>query len=169
MFACFPYSLAWLTVFLSTSVYHLYFSRLLVGVSHALLTTTVYTVEISSKEMRGTYSLLESVLRCFGCLVIYALGFALRWRQIALFAPIVPITAFCTAVFLAPESPVFLLSKKRLEQLPCYSNKLDPCGQIQNFTLTSNLVLLSLLVQSPAPVRRRKSEAVFRMLTYFGF
>ena len=113
MFACLPYSLGWLMVFMSTSVYHLYFSRLLVGVSHALLTTTVYTVEISSKEMRGTYSLLESVLRCFGCLLIYTLGFAFRWRQIAMFAPLVPLLAFISAVFLAPESPVFLLAKKR--------------------------------------------------------
>ena len=113
MFACLPYSLGWLTVTLSTSVYHLYFSRILVGISHGLLTTTVYTVEISSKEMRGTYSLLESVLRCFGCLLIYALGFALRWRQIALFAPLVPLSGFICAVFLAPESPVFLLAKKR--------------------------------------------------------
>ena len=40
MFACLPYSLGWLTVFISSSVYHLYLSRLLVGVSHALLTTT---------------------------------------------------------------------------------------------------------------------------------
>ena len=31
-----------------------------------------------------------------------------------------------------------------LEQLPSHLNKLDPCGQLQNFTLISNLVLLSL-------------------------
>ena len=113
MFACLPYSLSWLIVFLATSVYHLYLSRLLVGISHALLATTVYTVEISSKEMRGTYSVLESVLRCLGCVLIYALGFAQRWRQIALLAPIVPMAAFICAVLMAPESPVYLLAKKR--------------------------------------------------------
>ena len=64
--------------------------------------------------MRGTYSLLESVLRCFGCLLIYALGFGLRWHQIAIFAPIVPILAFISAITLAPESPVYLLAKRRL-------------------------------------------------------
>ena len=63
--------------------------------------------------MRGTYSLLESVLRCLGCLLIYALGFGLRWHTIAVFAPIIPILAFISAVFLAPESPVYLLSKRR--------------------------------------------------------
>ena len=113
MFACFPYCFGWLVVSVANSVHYIYLSRLLVGISHALLTTTVYTVEISSREMRGTYSLLESVLRCFGCLLIYALGFALRWKQIAIFAPLVPICAFICAIFLAPESPVYLLRKQR--------------------------------------------------------
>ena len=113
MFACFPYCLGWFVVISANSVTYLYLSRLLVGISHALLTTTVYTVEISSREMRGTYSLLESVLRCFGCLLVYALGFALRWRKIAMFAPLVPICAFICAIFLAPESPVYLLAKRR--------------------------------------------------------
>ena len=113
MFACLPYTLGWVSTSMAKSIHILYLSRILVGISHALLTTSVYTVEISSKEMRGTYSLWESVLRCLGCLLIYALGFALRWRQIALFAPMVPILAFISAVFVAPESPVYLLSKKR--------------------------------------------------------
>ena len=115
MFACLPYTLGWVSTSMAKSIYILYLSRILVGISHALLTTSVYTVEISSKEMRGTYSLWESVLRCLGCLLIYALGFALRWRQIALFAPMVPILAFISAVFVAPESPVYLLSKKRYD------------------------------------------------------
>ena len=62
-FACLPYTVAWLIAALSTSAEHLYISRILVGVSHALLATTVYTVEVASKEMRGTYSLWEAVLR----------------------------------------------------------------------------------------------------------
>ena len=42
---------------------YLYIARLLVGVSTAIITTTVYTVEVSSKDMRGSFSLIESVLR----------------------------------------------------------------------------------------------------------
>ena len=45
------------------SVEYLYLARLLVGVSTAIITTTVYTVEVSSKDMRGSFSLIESVLR----------------------------------------------------------------------------------------------------------
>ncbi len=48
--------------------------------------------------------------RCAGCLAIYALGFVLRWNTIAIFAPIVPISAFIVTFFI-PESPVFLLHK----------------------------------------------------------
>lgn len=116
MFACFPYSLGWLFASVATTVNFLYVSRLLVGISHALLTTTVYTVEVASRHMRGTYSLLESVLRCAGCLLIYSLGFAFRWHSIAVFAPLVPLLAFATAVFCAPESPVFLLTKHRTSE-----------------------------------------------------
>ncbi len=47
------------------SVEYLYVARLLVGVSTAIITTTVYTIEVASKDMRGTFSLIESVLRFF--------------------------------------------------------------------------------------------------------
>ena len=113
--SCFPYFLAWVTCAQATGVHQLYLSRVLVGFSHALVTTTVYPVEIASKEMRGTFSLWESVLRCLGCLVTYTLGFFLRWRQIAYVAPIVPLLAFLSGI-LIPESPVFLVRKARLPQ-----------------------------------------------------
>ena len=63
MVACFPYFLAWLCVGFATSLSWIYISRLLSGISHAFVTTTVYTTEVSSRDMRGTFSMLESVLR----------------------------------------------------------------------------------------------------------
>jgi len=65
MLGCLPYILGWLCAAFATSMTYLYVSRLLVGVGHAIITTTVYTVEVASKDMRGSYSLLEAVLRCF--------------------------------------------------------------------------------------------------------
>jgi hypothetical protein len=113
LFSCFPYCAGWLICSRASGVSHLYLSRVLVGVSHALVTTTVYPVEIASKEMRGTFSLWESVLRCSGCLATYTFGCFFRWRQIATFAPVVPILAFLTGLCV-PESPVFLIKKKEL-------------------------------------------------------
>ena len=63
MVACLPYFLAWLCVAFATSLPWIYISRLLVGISHAMVTTIVYTTEVSSRDMRGTFSLFESVLR----------------------------------------------------------------------------------------------------------
>ena len=61
--ACLPYIGGWLVAAFSTSAELLYVSRIIVGISAALLATTVYTVEIASKEMRGTFSIMEAVLR----------------------------------------------------------------------------------------------------------
>ncbi len=63
MFTCVPYGIAWAIVSMGESVYFIYASRILVGISHALVTTTVFTVEISSRDVRATFSLMEAVLR----------------------------------------------------------------------------------------------------------
>jgi len=115
MFSCLPYTLGWITAAAARNVYHLYISRILVGISHAILSTTVYTVEMSSRNMRGTFSMLESVLRCTGCLLVYSLGLYFRWWQIACFAPFVPVLAFFCCLY-SPESPVFLVSRGRLKE-----------------------------------------------------
>ena len=90
-------------------------------------------MEISSAEMRGTFSLMESVLRCLGSVLMFGLGLSYRWWQIARLAPIVPIMAFITCFFV-PESPVFLVKKGRLEDAelnisrtfgPEYDSKLE--------------------------------------------
>lgn len=60
---CFPYILGWVLAAVANSVPFLYVSRLVVGASHACVTTTVYTAEVASKEWRGTFSLWESVTR----------------------------------------------------------------------------------------------------------
>ena len=89
-------------------------SRIMVGASHALVSTTVYLVETTSRDLRGTLSLWESVLRCSGCLLVYALGFVLRWHQVALYAPIVPILALLVGLCV-PESPVYLMKRENTE------------------------------------------------------
>jgi SP family facilitated glucose transporter-like MFS transporter 8 len=100
---------------MARDAHHLYISRILVSMSHAIISTTVYTVEISSKELRGSFSVLESVIRCIGSVLMYSLGLAFRWWEIASLASLVPIIAFTTCMFV-PESPVFLVKKGRQEE-----------------------------------------------------
>jgi len=115
MFSCLPYTLGWVVTAMARGAEELYASRVLVGVSHAIISTTVYTVEISSKDMRGTFSMFESVLRCTGTLLVYSLGLKFRWWEIASIAPLVPLLAFITALFV-PESPVYLVGRGRQEE-----------------------------------------------------
>lgn len=62
--SCFPYLVAWLlTGFAPKSLDWIFVSRAVVGVSHAMVTTTVYTVEVASKDLRGTLSLWEGAVR----------------------------------------------------------------------------------------------------------
>ena len=79
------------------------------GVGHGLLSTTVYTVEVSSVQMRGSFAVLEGVLRSIGLIAIYSLGALFDWDHIAYFAPAVPLVAFFL-LFFSPESPVHLVS-----------------------------------------------------------
>jgi len=115
MFCCIPYSAGWMVAAMARDAYHLYISRILVSISHAIITTTVYTIEITSKELRGSLSVLESVIRCVGSVLVYSLGFSFRWWEIASLASLVPITAFLSCMFV-PESPVFLVKKGKLEE-----------------------------------------------------
>jgi hypothetical protein len=43
-------------------------------------------------------------------LVVYALGFLLRWDTIAIYSPVLPAAAFIIGFFV-PESPIFLMHK----------------------------------------------------------
>ena len=58
---CIPYIIGWVIAILSSNVASLYLSRLAVGASHALLTTSVYSIEITTKEMRATFSFFEGM------------------------------------------------------------------------------------------------------------
>jgi len=115
MFSCIPYTIGWLAAALATCANHLYVSRIFVSVSHAFICTTVYTIEISSKELRGSFSVLESVVRCTGTVLMYILGLYFRWWEIASLASLVPILAFFSCMFV-PESPVFLVKKGRIDE-----------------------------------------------------
>ena len=88
--------------------------RLLVGAGQGFLSTTVYTVEIVNKEVRGSISVFEGVSRSFGVILIYSLGSFLKWYQTAYIGMIFPFMAFLLLLIL-PESPYFLVSVGKIE------------------------------------------------------
>jgi MFS family permease len=64
-FGCLPYFFGWLLTSLSASVEYLYVARFFVGIGHAVVSTSVYTIEIASDEFRGSFTAFEGVLRHF--------------------------------------------------------------------------------------------------------
>ena len=88
---------------------------MLTGTGNGLLSTTIYTVEVVKKEYRGSFSVFEGVKRSLGMILIYAIGAFLPWYNIAYIGLAVPLIALFL-LFLSPESPIFLVSKGKLEK-----------------------------------------------------
>ena len=66
--------------------------------------------EISTPELRGRLGFLYTAMICSGLLVISLLGMVLDWRWMSAFTVASPIILL-TAMFVASESPFFLLTK----------------------------------------------------------
>ena len=107
---CVPYAIGWIIACFASNVWLIYLSRLFVGASHAMLTTSIYAIEITTTEMRAALNFFEGVPRCLGSITVYVLAMYLRWQQIAYFSWIVPVLALVGLQF-CPESPVFLINQ----------------------------------------------------------
>ena len=60
--------------------------------------------------------MLESVLRSLGAITVYILGLFFRWWEIASLATIVPVLALMASLLLSDESPVYLVSRGKVEK-----------------------------------------------------
>jgi len=58
-----PYFASWLLTAFAPSVFYLYCARFLVGVGHAVVATSIYSVEVTSTEMRASFAQIEGVVR----------------------------------------------------------------------------------------------------------
>jgi len=63
MFVSIPYCASWLLMAFASSVLELYSARFLAGIGSAVVMSSIYTVEVTSTEMRASFSLTESAVR----------------------------------------------------------------------------------------------------------
>ncbi|XP_063923040.1 facilitated trehalose transporter Tret1-like [Zophobas morio] len=112
-----PYMISYLTLAFSKTVYLYYFARLLGGIAigggYTLLPT--YVAEVAEDSNRGMLSATLNCFWTFGNLIPYVIGpyISVVWFNIILTC--LPVAFFVIFIFIAPESPYYLIAKDRIE------------------------------------------------------
>ncbi|XP_041987738.1 facilitated trehalose transporter Tret1-like [Aricia agestis] len=109
-----PFFIAWIIFFYSSSTSHLYAGLCLTGLAGGLLEAPVltYVAEITQPHLRGMLSATSSMCIIIGVFTQFLFGLLFYWRTVALVNIIFTVLAVI-ALFFVPESPHWLVSRKR--------------------------------------------------------
>lgn len=112
-----PCVAGWILIALSTNVPMLLVGRLLAGLATALATSPaiVYITEVARPELRGSMISFGPTLASFGMVLSYLKGAYLDWRLVAWLNIIYAVVPVVLVELWVPESPVWLVSKGRIE------------------------------------------------------
>ncbi|XP_058800442.1 facilitated trehalose transporter Tret1-like isoform X2 [Phymastichus coffea] len=124
-----PYVLGWILIAMSDSVTMILIGRLLSGLATALAASpaVVYITEVARPELRGSLVSLGPTLASLGILLVYLMGWLLHWRTVAWVSIAYVVLPVFLIQFVVPESPVWLVSKARLEQARASIDWLHRC------------------------------------------
>ncbi|XP_076756305.1 facilitated trehalose transporter Tret1-2 homolog [Xylocopa sonorina] len=116
-FGAIPCIAGWILIALSTNIPMLLVGRLLSGLSTALATSPaiVYITEVARPELRGSMLSFGPTLASFGMVLSYVKGAYLDWRLVAWLSIVYAIVPVILVALFVPESPVWLVSKGRLD------------------------------------------------------
>jgi len=111
------FSVAYTLFVIPTDISMLYLARFLMGVGLGVSQSisTVYIAEISTPNVRGNLAVIPAMTGCLGVVSCQVLAKFLTWKELAIVFASINI-AFIIMVILMPESPVFLISKDRIEE-----------------------------------------------------
>lgn len=109
-----PFCIAWLLFHFSTTTAHLYAALFLTGIAGGLLEAPVltYVSEITQPHVRGALAATSSLSIIIGVFTQFLLGLLLYWRVVALVNIVFSVLAII-ALFFVPESPYWLVSRRR--------------------------------------------------------
>jgi len=95
----------------------LYLARFLMGVGLGVSQSisTVYIAEISTPNLRGNLAVIPAMTGCLGVVTCQVLAKFLQWQQLAIVFAAINIPFVILVIFM-PESPVYLISKDRIEE-----------------------------------------------------
>lgn len=92
--------------------FHSIYRKIIINI--IVFQTLTYVAEITTPSLRGILASTSTVAVISGILVQFLLGTFFTWRTVALVSCIMPIISFIS-LFFVPESPHWLLSKKRYD------------------------------------------------------
>lgn len=109
--------LAYICIALAVNVWMMYLGRVLAGAGLGISQTvsTLYIAEVATPEMRGPLAVIPAIAGTLGLLTTQILGSMLNWKNLAIVCACLNIP-FTIMILFIPESPVYLVSKKKIEQ-----------------------------------------------------
>lgn len=102
-------------------------SRFLIGITTGLSSSpaAVYSAEIAQPNLRGRLTILTTLAVGLGILIIYVLGYFIpdNWRLVSAIACFISVFSLIVLIYI-PESPTWLISKKRFDDAELSLNTL---------------------------------------------
>jgi SP family facilitated glucose transporter-like MFS transporter 8 len=107
-----PYLVGWGLIMMCSDISFLCFGRMLTGLGCGMSTvcSPMFIAEISTKELRGMLGSGVQLAIVTGILLAYAVGMAVTWRSLALFAMCIPICAALMTLKVI-DTPHYYLSR----------------------------------------------------------
>lgn len=112
-----PLCVGWVIIAFSRDVISILVGRVVCGVSVGLMAVPAQVLvgEMADAGLRGFLVGGSFASYCCGILLVYALGASFNWDIVAFCAIVLPILAF-VALCLIPESPAWLVRRKKIER-----------------------------------------------------
>lgn len=99
------------------NVYCIIAGRIFVGISCAMGTSpaVVYITEVARADLRGSLISSGPTIASFGMIIAYLGGALLSWRVLAMLSAIFTLIPVVLIAIYVPESPVFLVTRGKIE------------------------------------------------------
>lgn len=115
--AAIPSVLGLVLIAVAPNIYYILGGRILCGIACAVGTSpaVVYITEVARADLRGSLISSGPTIASLGMVLTYIGGALLSWRLVAWIAIVFTILPLVLIALYVPESPVFLVSKGRIE------------------------------------------------------